>query len=288
MSAPIDHGGRTAERRCGGRSGVVQSTAVPIASAIVHSPHRFAAAPLPLRRRVRSARSIALVVALSAAPVAALGGVAFAGDLRAKLAGSEALRPSAYASAATEKHAFTVREFDPLVPQKFADIAADPERDVTLAVYGSGGNAGFMPAFVIRIAGARATPATAVVPPGVPIAFRNDDPFTHHLVGEGWSRDLPPGATHQIEPKGKGASLVTDTLTPSVKAWIVVEAGVVADRFANHDGAVKADVPSGEVTIKAFFEGKEKTSVGLKIAAAGSTEVKEPFVVGPVPSASTK
>jgi hypothetical protein len=227
---------------------------------------------------------------LGAIGVASLGlvGGATAGEVRGKIVGADGLRPAAYASASAERHAFTVREFDPLVPQKFAEIGADPDRDVTLAVYAAGDKTGFMPAYVVRLAGARATPSTAVVPPGVPILFRNDDPFTHKLVGEGWVRELPPGATHQFEPKGKGATAVTDALVPSLHAWIVVDDGVVADRFAAHDGTLKIDLPAGEVVLKAYFEGKEKASVGLKVPTAGAYEIKDPIVVGPVPSASAK
>ena len=47
-------------------------------------------------------------------------------------------------------------------------------------------------------------------------------------------------------------------------------------------------LPAGDVTVKAFFEGKEKAAVGLKVPTAGAFEIKEPIVVGPVPSTSTK
>jgi hypothetical protein len=232
-------------------------------------------------------RALAVVGAVGIPSLLLIGG-AVAGEVRGKLVGADGLRPAAYASASGDRHAFTVREFDPLVPQKFAEIGADPDKDVTLAVYAAGDKSGFMPAFIVRLAGGRATPATAVVPPGVPILFRNDDPFTHKLVGEGWTRELAPGATHQIEPKGKGPTAVTDALLPSVRAWIVVEDGVVADRFANHDGSIKIDLPAGDVTIKAFFEGKEKAAAGLKVPASGAYEIKDPLVVGPVPSATAK
>ena len=99
------------------------------------------------------------------------GGVARAGDLKVRLAGVDALRPSALASAtAADKHLYTLRELDPLVPQKYTTIAAKADKDVTVAIYGAGDpSLAFKFGATIRLAGGRAVPATVVVPPGTPV-----------------------------------------------------------------------------------------------------------------------
>jgi hypothetical protein len=218
-----------------------------------------------------------------------LGGAQAAGEFRARLVGFEGLRPAALASAgATDKHLYTLREFDPLVPSKYNVVSADPEKDLTVAVYG-GGEAAFGQGMVIRIAGARAIPATVVVPNGVGVFFRNDDPFTHHIKGPDIDRDLKPGESHKIAPKGKGVFTFSDTLTPSVKAWVVVDDGVIADRFASLDGTVKIALEPNEYTFKIFFEGKEKTSVNtFKVGEKGSSDAKDIQVGPPASSASGK
>lgn len=241
--------------------------------------------PPHLRRTLRSP----LVVALSLlAPLAVSLGAAQAGDLKAKVTGFENLRPSVLASAtAADKKLFTLREFDPLVPPKYTNITAKPDKDVTLAIYGAGDKSGFGLGAVIRLAGGRAVPSTVVVPPGVPIFFRNDDPFVHHVVGPDLDRDLRPGESHKLEPKGK-QSVFTDKLIPSVKAWVVVEDGVIANRWPNPDGSVRiTDMADAEYTIKAFFEGAAKASVTFKVPAKGSVDLKEPIAVAP-PAASGK
>ena len=214
-------------------------------------------------------------------------GLARAGDLKGRVTGFENLRPAALASAtAPDKKLFTLREFDPLVPSKFTTISAKPDKDVTLAIYGAGDKSAFGLGAVIRLAGGRAVPATVVVPPGVPIFFRNDDPFMHHVSGPEVERDLKPGESHKFEPKGKQLAFV-DKLVPSVRAWVVVEDGVIANRWPNPDGTIKiAELAEAEFTIKAFFEGQQKAATPpFKVPAKGSVELKDPLAVAP-PAAS--
>ena len=234
---------------------------------------------------------LALAVAL---PVAGLLGVAHAGDLKARLLGIDALRPAALASAtAADKRLYTVRELDPLVPQKFTVISAKADKDVTVAIYGGGDpSVAFKYGATIRLAGGRAVPATVVVPPGIAVFFRNDDPFTHHIVGKGVERDLKPGESHKMVPDGKGVTTYGDTLIPSVKAWVVVEDGVIANVWPQPDGQLRVpEMAAAEYTIKAWFEGNAKATAGFKVPATGSMELKDPLAVGPVPpstSASAK
>lgn len=235
------------------------------------------------RRNLRSPAVVALSLLL---PLGLTIGLARAGDLKARVTGFENLRPSALASVtAADKKLFTLREFDPLVPPKYTTISAKPDKDITLAIYGAGDKSAFGLGAVIRLAGGRAVPSTVVVPPGVPVFFRNDDPFTHHLSGPDIDRDLKPGESHKFEPKGKQL-VFEDKLVPSVKAWVVVEDGVIANRWPNPDGTIKiAEMADAEYTMKAFFEGQPKASSTFKVPAKGSVELKDPLAVAP-PAAS--
>ncbi len=243
----------------------------------------------PRGKRIRSLRVTFVLAAALVAPLALSLGAARAGDLKAKLTNWDQLRPSALASAtAADKKLFTLREFDPLVPQKYTTISAKPDKDVTLAIIGAGDKSAFGLGAVIRLAGGRAIPATVVLPPGVPVFFRNDDPFVHHLVGPELNRDLRPGESHKLEPKAKGVSAFTDTLIPSVKAWIVVEDGIIANRAPNWDGTVRiTEMAPAEYAIKAYFEGNVRATVNFKVPATGSVDIKEPIAVAP-PAGSGK
>lgn len=227
-------------------------------------------------RRNRLPRSLLLPILALFVPLAA----ARAGDLKARVTGAEHLRPSALASAtAADKKLYTLREFDPLVPAKYTTISAKPDKDITLAIYGAGDKSAFGLGQVIRLAGGRAVPSTVVLPPGVSIFFRNDDPFLHHVSGPELERDLKPGESHKIEPKGK-LSVYVDTLVPSVKSFVVVDEGVIANRWPNPDGSLRiTEMADAEYTMKAYFEGVAKTAVTFKVPAKGSVDLKEPIVV---------
>jgi hypothetical protein len=239
-------------------------------------------------RRTSAARSAIPLAAALLAPLGLVLGAAHAGDLKARIVGQESLRPQALASAvASNPHAFTWRLFDRLVAEKYTALSADPEKDVTIAVYGEGPHKFGLEARV-RLAGGRATPATIVIPAGVPVTFVNDDPFLHTLVSGDLKRDLKPGETHKITPKGKGLLTFTDTQAPGVKAFVVIDDGVLMNVAPGRDGSVKIpEALPGSYVLKAYFEGNAKTSSPtLEVKAAG-LEVKDPLVVGTPPASSS-
>jgi hypothetical protein len=244
----------------------------------------------PIRRSSRLL-PFALVAVAATAPLALIG-LAHAGDapkeLKTKVAGYRSLLPQAYASTtASDAHYFTLREFDPLVPPEFNTVYSDPERDVAIAIYGEGNPSYGNPEF-IRIAGARATPATLVVPSGVTIAFRNDDPFLHHLTGAE-DFDLKPGEQHKLQPKANGVLAYTDTLSRTVRVWIVVDDRVKMQKAPAHDGSFKISLDPGTYTFTAFFEGKPKDTVAdFKVPEKGSATPLRDLQVAPAGSASGK
>ena len=223
-----------------------------------------------------------------------IGGVAqAAGEFKARLTNFENLRPSTVQSASAGAHLYTLREFDPLVPAKYSNPSANAEDDLTVAIYGPGDSSAFGAGQVIRLAGARAVPGTAVIPQGVAVFFRNDDPFTHHIFGPeiaGEGRELKPGESHRIQPKGRGVYVYTDSIFPSVKNWIVVDDGVIANRAPALDGSVKIPLEGNTYTFKIFFEGQQKGILSdFKVSDKGSTDGKD-ISVGPAaaPASSGK
>ncbi len=240
------------------------------------------------RRSPGSLRPLLVIAAALVAPLAlSLGAANAAGEFRTRLVGTSGLRPSWVAAAsASAGHAYSLREFDPLVKKDFNVITADAEHDLTVGIYGPG-DAAFGQGAVIRLAGARGVPGTVVVPKGTAVFFRNDDPFTHHIIGPDVDRDLKPGESHKVQPKDKGVFAYTDTLFPAFKAWIVVDDGVIANRAPALDGSVKIALEPNEYTFKIFFEGKEKAAINnFKVDAKGSSDAKDTAVSPVAPSAS--
>jgi len=223
-----------------------------------------------------------------------VGGAAqAAGELKGRLVGFENLRPSTIPSASAGAHLYTLREFDPLVPAKYANPSPNAEDDLVVAVYGAGDASAFGGQQIVRLAGARAVPGTSVIPQAVPVIFRNDDPFTHHLSGPDVDRDLKPGETHRAELKGRGVYVFSDPIYPSVKAWIVVDDGVIADRAPALDGSIKIPLEGNTYTFKVFFEGQQKASLNdFKVSDKGTTDAKDiqvgPTSAAPAPSGSGK
>jgi hypothetical protein len=217
-----------------------------------------------------------------------VGGAAqAAGEFKARLVGFENLRPSTVQSASAGAHLYTLREFDPLVPSKYSNPSADAEDDLCFAIYGAGDATAFGAGQVIRLAGARANPGTSVVPQSVAVFFRNDDPFTHHLSGPDVDRDLKPGESHRAQFKGRGLYVFTDPLYPSVKAWVVVDDGVIANRTPGLDGSVKIPLEGNSYTFKVFFEGQQKAALNdFKVTDKGTSDGKD-IQVGPASPASS-
>jgi len=217
-----------------------------------------------------------------------LGGAAHAaGEFKARLVGFENLRPSIAGSASADAHLYTLREFDPLVPAKYSNPSANAENDLTVAVYGAGDSSAFGAGQVVRIAGARAVPGTVVIPQGVAVFFRNDDPFTHHIIGPDVDRELKPGESHRLTPKGRGTYLYKDTIYSTVKSWVVVDDGVIADRQPALDGTIKIPLEGNTYTFKVYFEGQSKASLNdFKVSDKGTSDGKD-IQVGPASPASS-
>ena len=214
--------------------------------------------------------------------VLAAGGPA---GVKGKISGWEKLLPQVYADASKpDSHRFTWREPSPTVKQDFRKLSANVARDVCVAAFGSGAAQPHEPR-VVKVTGGRVTPSTIVLSPGSRLSFKNVDPFPHQLYevsNAAWGPNpIAPGSTREWAAAAAGVRVIKDMLFPSVVMYIVVDANAVEYDFPDREGTFSMNLPAGEYTLKAFFDGKPtgKPIDGVKVEGKG-IELKEPLTVG--------
>jgi hypothetical protein len=224
--------------------------------------------------------SVAVVLA-SGTLLAAGGPVAVKG----RVSGWEKLLPQVYADVAkADSHRFTWREPSPTVKQDFRKLSANVTRDVCIAAFGASPAAEHEPR-IVKVTGGRITPSTIVLSPSSRLKFKNADPFPHQLYevnNPAWAATATaPGSSRDWAAGPAGVHVIRDMLFPSVVMYIVIDANAVEYDFPDRDGAFSMNLPPGEYTLKAFFDGKAtgKPIDGIKVDAKG-VELKEPLVVG--------
>jgi hypothetical protein len=238
----------------------------------------------PSRRRAVPAGVLALVLALASVSSTLLAAGAPPG-VKGRVTGWEKLLPQVYADVAKpDSHRFTWREPSPTVKQDFRKLSANVSRDVCVAAFGSAAAQPHEPKGV-RVTGGRITPSTLVISPGTRLQFKNTDPFPHQLYevnNAAWAASpTAPGSSRDWAASAAGVHVIRDTLFPSVVMYIVVDANAVEFDFPDRDGAFAMNLPPGEYTLKAFFDGKPtgKPIDGVKVEGKG-IELKEPLAVG--------
>ncbi len=221
------------------------------------------------------------VVAFGALAVAS---TALAGQVRGKIAGAEKLIPDAYADMAKpELHRYTWREPSPTVKPEFRQLSANPSRDICIAAVSSG-TAQPHDAIQITITGGHTVPTTIATSPGTKLLFVNHDPFNHRLYQVGNAdfkeSDTTPGGSRDWVAPGAGKYEFRDKLSPTLRFYVVVDAGVVEVVYPGHNGAFAfRDLPSGDYMLKAFFNGKQVSKPVQAVAKAGTLELKEPLTL---------
>src|SRR5688572_29499054 len=206
-------------------------------------------------------RRLALGV-LSAFALLTAAGKAGPPNVKGKITGWEKLVPDVYAEAAKpEARRWTWREPSPSVAAQFRALSANPSRDICIAAL-TGANQE-KSEVGMQVTGGRVIPTTIVVTPNTMLAFKNNDPFKHRLyiVNANHQNSLPPedlqpNADRRWSAQGAGKYEVRDELFPSVRTFIVVDAQVVQVVYPGRDGAFGFTLPSGDYTLKAFFNGK--------------------------------
>jgi hypothetical protein len=234
------------------------------------SPPRFV---LPL---------LVAAAALASSTLLAGGG---GGAVRGKVVGWERLLPATYAEAAKpDSHRFTWREPSPTVKQDFRKLSANVSRDVCVAAFSKDAAPPHEARFV-KVTGGRITPSTIVVSPGSRLSFKNHDPFAHSLYevnNASWAANpTAPGSTREWAAGQPGLKVIRDTLFASAVMYVVVDANAVEFDFPDREGAFAMNLPPGEYTLKAFFEGKPtgKPIDNVRGSEKG-IELKEPLTVG--------
>jgi hypothetical protein len=207
-------------------------------------------------------------------------------NLRGKVTGWEKLLPLAYVDASKpEAHRYTWREPSPTVKQDFRRLSANVSRDVCIVALGGAGAAAAHEPQAVKVTGGRITPSTIVVSPGSRLSFKNSDPFPHQLYEAGnpsWAPNpTAPGSTREWAAAAVGVHQIRDQLFPGVAMYIVVDEKAVDFAFPDREGQFTLNVPPGEYTVRAFFDGKAvgKAIENIRVFERG-LELKEPLSVG--------
>lgn len=227
--------------------------------------------------------------------LAAVPSLALAAQVKGRVAGAEKLLNPVWNEAKeVSARRFTFREPSPTVKAEFRNLFAHGPKEICIAAT----SPEFEPTptntpTLVTIGGGRTTPVTIVVRPGTRLKFENRDPFPHRLyaVGEGTfpAADQASMASREWTAPKPGTYEIRDELAPSVRAWVVVEPNVAAIAYPGRDGVFSfADLPTGNFTLTAFFNGaKVGTSQAVQVAG-GPVELKDPLKLVEGPKASTE
>ena len=216
---------------------------------------------------------------------ALLASSAWGGGVKGRIDGQETLVPAVFVEAAKpESHRFTWREPSPTVRAEFRALTANPSRDVCIAALATTPPPQHEP-ILVRITGGRTLPTTLVIAPGTRLSFENHDPFPHRLYIVGsttWRAETIDSNRHRewSAPPGQGRYEVRDELFPSVRSYVNVEPLVAAIAFPGRDGAFGLDLPAGEYTLRAYFDGHPVgRALNVTTKDRGIVDLRDPLVV---------
>jgi hypothetical protein len=223
---------------------------------------------------------------LSAVIVLAVAGVAVAGPVRGRINGQEKLIPDVYGEAAKpDAHRYTWREPSPTVKPEFRVLSGNPSREVCVTAISGGQMPPADKPTLMKVTGGRTVPATIAVSNGTRLSFKNYDPFPHRLyiVGNAsWRPETinPNGQRDWSAPAGSGKFEFRDELFPSVRTFVIVDPGVADIAYPGRDGSFELNIPAGDYTLKAFFNGRQVGSPTSITARGGNVTLKDPFSLG--------
>jgi hypothetical protein len=243
------------------------------------APRRAAAGA---RRPTRFVAPLVVLASLLASGTLLAGGTP---TVKGKVTGWDKLYPQVYADAAKpDSHRYTWREPSPTVKQDFRKLTANGSRDVCVAAIG-GGAAQAHDSQRVFVTGGRITPSTIVLAPGSRLSFKNADPFAHSLYevsNASWAANpTAPGSSRDWAAGPPGLHVIRDALFPSVVMYVVVDANAVEVAYPDRDGNFSMNLPSGDYTLKAFFDGKAvgKPVDGVHVGDR-DVDLKDPMPVG--------
>jgi plastocyanin len=225
-------------------------------------------------------RKLALGVMIAAVP-----SVAFAAQVKGRIVGADKLMNAVWNEAKeVAAHRFTWREPSPTVRAEFRNLFAFAPKEVCIAAVASAEQKAASVPLLVTVGGGRTTPVTLVVAPGTRLHFENHDPFPHKLYAVGQTTfpaaEQASMAARDWTAPGPGKYEIRDELSPSVRSWVVVDPNVAAVTFPARDGSfVFGDLPPGEYTVKAFFEGAPVGTPKPLVVGNGNMDMKEPLPV---------
>lgn len=216
-------------------------------------------------------RRVALATVLSLVPVSA----AYAASLKGKVVNThDLLNPVWNEAKDPANNRYNFREPAPSVPPDARVLRGHLPRELALVALADGAAPMKTPLRVI-VSGGRMMQTTIVVPPGQEIRFENHDPFPHVLYettgSAGMSKGVlaPGAATPWTAPSKPGKYEFRDEVTPSLRAWVVVEPRAMRSVYPNKKGEFAMELEPGAYTLRAFHNGEpvgEELPVEVKVA----------------------
>ncbi len=242
--------------------------------------------PRSLRSKFRLAASWGAALLVSS--------VALAATVKGQIKGhNQLVNPVWEEASRPEANRYTWREPSPTVRAEFRTLFGLAPKE--LCIVGIKKIAVPPPAVptLITIGGGRTTPVTIVVAPQTRLRFRNSDPFKHRIyaVGEASfsASDMNLAGERDWTAPGPGTYELRDELAPSLRAWVVVKAGVASIGYPDRSGAFFLTLEPGEYTLETYFAGKPLGKPrDVTVTTTNLDLSSDPFVVAEEKKPETK
>jgi hypothetical protein len=127
----------------------------------------------------------------------------------------------------------------------------------------------------LRIEGGRCRPGSVVVTPGTVVRVDNQDLFAHELyaVRSGQTEPVVPAevtssrTTREMTFREAGLYVLQDVRQPTFRCWVLAGPGQGRLLQVAQDGSFRVpEVGDGDYTIRAYYEGTERTHVTVHVA----------------------
>lgn len=233
-----------------------------------------------MRRRTRTA--LATVGLLFLVPTAVLAATAKGRVVNTQ----DLLNPVWNEAKDPNAHRFTFREPAASVPPDARVLRGHLSKELCLVALQDGAQALKTP-LRIKISGGRTSFVTLVVPPGQEIRFENHDPTPHSIyevsgAGGLTKGTMQPDGARSWTPPGPGKYEIRDELSPSLRAWVVVEPKAMKSVYPNRKGEFAMDLEPGTYELRGYYNGEpvgEAMPLEVKPAPA-EQQLPNPLKVG--------
>jgi hypothetical protein len=233
-----------------------------------------------MRRTPRTALATAVVLVLL--PSAVLAATAKGRVVNTQ----ELLNPVWNEAKDPNAHRYTFREPAASVPPDSRVLRGHLSKELCLVALADGAQPLKTP-IRIKIEGGRTSFVTLVVPPGQEIRFENHDPTPHAIYEKsgagGFTKGtMQPEGARSWTPPGPGKYEIRDELSPSLRAWVVVEPKATKSVYPNRKGEFAMELEPGSYELRAYYNGEpvgEPSAVEIKPAPA-EQQLKDPIKAG--------